>query len=210
MKKKYISIICAAVLFTGILAAAMCIYAAGKRMAGHDPLQPEIAQKILRFHILANSDGEKDQSIKLKVRDEIGNLMQKKLKDSEGLPDTEAVVLEHMDEITETAERILRENGCSYGASAKLAKVDFPEKTYGEYTFPEGEYEALQVTLGEGGGHNWWCVLYPNMCFQGSVYEVVEEEADEKLQEVLTPAEYADVFNSGKIRIRLKFLEYFR
>lgn len=210
MKKKYISIICAAVLFTGILAGAMCIYAAGKKMAAHDPLQPEIAQKILRFHILANSDSKKDQSIKLKVRDEIGNLMQKKLKNSEGLQDTEAVVLDHMDEITETAERILRENGFSYGASAKLAKVDFPEKTYGEYTFPEGEYEALQVTLGEGGGHNWWCVLYPNMCFQGSVYEVVEDEADEKLQEVLTPAEYADVFNSGKIRIRLKFLEYFR
>jgi stage II sporulation protein R len=66
------------------------------------------------------------------------------------------------------------------------------------------------VVLGEGAGHNWWCVLYPNLCFSGSVYEVKEDEAGEALREVLSPEEYADVLGSGKFRIRLKFLEYFR
>lgn len=205
MKRKYI----AAILFTGILAGAMGMMALLGSAEKKDPLQPEIAQKILRFHILANSDSKEDQEVKLKVRDGIGHLMQDKLKEADGLSDSKKVVLDNLDEITETAEKILKENGFSYKVFSKLAKVDFPVKTYGDYTFPEGEYDALQVTLGEGEGHNWWCVLYPNMCFQGSVYEIVEEEADEKLQEILSPAEYADVFDSGKIQIRLKFLEKF-
>lgn len=198
-------------MYAGILVVAMCILALGKQMKEKDdPLQPEIAGKILRFHILANSDSKKDQEVKLKVRDEIGRMMQEKLKNVGGLSDTEAVVSGELDEIRAVAEKILEENGFHYGASARLATVDFPVKTYGDYTFPKGEYKALQVTLGAGEGHNWWCVLYPNMCFQGSVYEIVDEEADEKLKEVLTPMEYADVFDSGKIKLRLKFLEYFQ
>lgn len=82
----------------------------------------------------------------------------------------------------------------------------FPGKTYGDYTFPEGNYEALEITLGDGAGHNWWCVLYPNMCFRGSVYEVVEDEAKENLKEVLTPDEYESIFDSGKYEIKLKSL----
>lgn len=175
-----------------------------------DPLQPEIAEKILRFHILANSDSNEDQEVKKIVRDAVGQMMAPKLADADGLAETEAIVEENLDEIVATAEKTLKEQGYDYGAQAKLANVDFPEKTYGDYTFPAGTYEALQVTLGEGAGHNWWCVLYPNMCFQGSVYEVVDKEADAALREVLTPEEYADVFQSGKVQIRFKFLEFFK
>ena len=75
--------------------------------------------------------------------------------------------------------------------------------------FPKGDYEALQIVIGEGEGQNWWCVLYPNMCFRGSVFEVVEEEAGEALREVLSPWEYADVFESGKVQLRFKILEFF-
>ena len=93
--------------------------------------------------------------------------------------------------------------------SARITKTNFPEKTYGNYTFPKGKYEALQIVIGEGNGQNWWCVLYPNMCFSGSVFEVVEEQAKESLKEVLNAWEYADVFDSGNVQIRFKFLEYF-
>lgn len=180
------------------------------RIQTADPLQPEIAEKILRFHVLANSDSEADQEVKKQVRDAVGGLMGPKLTDSKNLAETEAIVRNSMDEIVEVAEKTLEENGFTYGASARLADVEFPVKSYGEYTFPEGEYEALQVTLGEGNGHNWWCVLYPNMCFRGSVYEITEEDAKKALREVLTPEEYADVFRRGKFQIRFKFLEYFR
>ena len=172
-----------------------------------DPYQQAIAEKILRFHILANSDSDKDQKVKEKVRDAIGNYLAPQLEEARDLSDTKNIVTRHMDEIVTVAEETLEKEGYSYGASARLATVDFPVKTYGSYTFPAGEYEALEITLGEGNGHNWWCVLYPNMCFQGTVYEVVEEEADEALREVLTPEEYADVFNERNYQIRFRFAE---
>ena len=115
-----------------------------------------------------------------------------------------------MDEIIAVSKETLAANGFSYGASAELTHTDFPEKTYGDYTFPEGNYEALEITLGDGAGHNWWCVLYPNMCFRGSEYEVVEDEAKENLKEVLTPDEYESIFDSGKYEIKLKILDIFR
>ena len=175
--------------------------------AAPDPYQQGIAEKILRFHILANSDSDKDQKVKEKVRDAIGNYLAPQLEEARDLSDTKNIVTRHMDEIVTVAEETLEKEGYSYGASARLATVDFPVKTYGSYTFPAGEYEALEITLGEGNGHNWWCVLYPNMCFQGTVYEVVEEEADEALREVLTPEEYADVFNERNYQIRFRFAE---
>lgn len=175
-----------------------------------DPLQPEIADKILRFHVLANSDSKEDQEVKKKVRDAVGAMMEPKLAESRNLEETEAIVQRSMENIVEVATETLEENGYYYGARARLANVEFPVKSYGAYTFPAGEYEALQVTLGEGEGHNWWCVLYPNMCFRGSVYEVPSDEAKHALREVLTPEEYEDIFRHGKYQIRFKFLEYFR
>lgn len=175
-----------------------------------DPLQPEIADKILRFHVLANSDSKEDQEVKKKVRDAVGAMMEPRLAESRNLEETEAIVQQSMENIVEVATETLEENGYYYGARARLANVEFPVKSYGAYTFPAGEYEALQVTLGEGEGHNWWCVLYPNMCFRGSVYEVPSDEAKHALREVLTPEEYEDIFRHGKYQIRFKFLEYFR
>ena len=207
MKKRYRLVkIAGLVLLSGM---AVCFWAA-KNEAKADPLQPQIAEKILRFHVLGNSDSKEDQEVKLKVRDAIGAYMSDYLKDAGGIEQTREIVEVHMDEIIEVAEQVLEEEGFDYGADAMLTDTEFPEKTYGDYTFPAGTYEALEVVLGDGAGHNWWCVLYPNMCFRGSVYEVVEEEAGKALREVLTPEEYADVFDSGKYRVRLKFLEYFR
>lgn len=175
-----------------------------------DVSQEDIAEKILRFHILANSDSSEDQAVKRKVRDAVGAYMAPYLKDAKGLSQTREIVDAHLYDIVQTAESVLAANGFDYGATAQRARVDFPVKTYGDYTFPAGEYEALEITLGEGGGHNWWCVLYPNMCFQGTVYEVVTEDADAALREVLTPEEYAGVFNSGNIEVRFRFLDFFR
>lgn len=175
-----------------------------------DPLQPGIADKILRFHVLANSDSKEDQEVKKKVRDAVGAMMEPRLAESRNLEETEAIVQQSMEKIVEVTTETLEDNGYHYGASARLANVEFPVKSYGAYTFPAGEYEALQVTLGEGEGHNWWCVLYPNMCFRGSVYEVPSDEAKHALREVLTPEEYEDIFRHGKYQIRFKFLEYFR
>lgn len=174
---------------------------------GNDPLQPAIASKILRFHVLANSDSKEDQAVKLKVRDAVGDYMAPLLEEAEDLEETRQIVEARMEEIIKVAQETLTEEGYEYPVSASLTETLFPEKTYGSYTFPKGTYEALQIVLGEGKGENWWCVLYPNMCFRGAVYEVVDEEADPVLREVLSPWEYADVFEGGEVEIRWKWWE---
>lgn len=190
----------------GIAVIALYIWTV---VLGNDPLQPSIASKILRFHVLANSDTKCDQAVKAEVRDAVGTYLQPLLEEAESLDETKQIVARNLKEIIKTAEETLKNAGYHYDVTARIAKIDFPEKTYGSYTFPKGEYEALQIVIGEGKGQNWWCVLYPNMCFKGSVFEVVEEEAEESLREVLNPWEYADVFDSGKVEFRFKFLEYF-
>lgn len=173
-------------------------------------MQQEMAKKILRFHILANSDSEEDQKVKLLVRNAIGKQAENWLLKSKSIEESKKIIGTHMDEIERLAQETLQKNGYAYEVCARLCQVDFPEKTYGEYTFPKGRYEALQVELGTGRGQNWWCVLYPNMCFRGSLYEVIEKDAKESLQEVLSPQEYRMIFNKKKYKIRLKFLEYFK
>ena len=193
-------------VFAGVI-ASLYIWTT---VLGNDLLQPSIASKILRFHVLANSDSNADQEVKEKVRDAVGVYLQPLLQDSESLEETKQIVTENMQQIITVAENTLQENGYTYPVCARITNTSFPEKSYGAYTFPKGEYEALQIVIGEGEGQNWWCVLYPNMCFRGSVFEVVEEEAGEALREVLSPWEYADVFESGKVQLRFKFLEFFK
>ena len=176
---------------------------------GGDFLQPSIASKILRFHVLANSDSNADQAVKEKVRDAVGIYLQPLLEDAKSLEETKVIVDKHLSEVVYVAENTLRQQGYDYKVTAHITQTDFPEKSYGPYTFPPGEYEALQIIIGEGAGQNWWCVLYPNMCFRGSVFEVIQEEAGEALREVLSPWEYAEVFESGKVQVRFKFLEFF-
>lgn len=199
--KKYLFLITAGVI------SSLYIWTA---VLGNDLLQPSIASKILRFHVLANSDSDADQAVKEEVRDAVGVYLGPLLQDAENVEETKQIIEENMEQIVSVAKDTLTEHGYAYDVKAQIARADFPEKTYGAYTFPKGEYEALQIVIGEGKGQNWWCVLYPNMCFRGSVFEVVEEEAKEALREVLSPWEYADVFDSGEVEVRFKFLDFFK
>ncbi len=174
---------------------------------GNDPLQPAIADKILRFHVLANSDTEVDQSLKLQVRDAVGIYLKPLLEEAQDLETSKEIVNNHIEEIEAVAEETLLEQGFSYSVKAQITETYFPQKSYGEYTFPKGDYEALQLIIGKGEGQNWWCVLYPNMCFRGTVFEVIEADAGRELREVLNPWEYADVFQSGRVEFRFHFLE---
>lgn len=176
----------------------------GQRML----LQRGIADEVLRFHVLANSDSEADQNLKLAVRDAVGSFMQEKLTDVENLEECELVVRQSLGEIEEAAAETIAENGYDYDVTAELEHTSFPVKNYGSYTFPAGDYEALRIVIGEGNGHNWWCVMYPNMCFSDSMYEVVDEEAGEKLREVLTTEEYEKVLAEGDYQVRMKYFSW--
>lgn len=173
-------------------------------------MQEDIAGKVLRFHVLANSDSREDQALKLAVRDAVGAEMAEVLAGAGDREACEKIINANLNRIKATAEQVVEEWGLDYEVEAALEEVDFPVKTYGDYTFPAGKYEALRVVIGEGEGHNWWCVMYPNMCFSGSVYEVVDEEAEEKLREVLDEEEYETVLSSGDYEVRLKCLDFLR
>ena len=177
--------------------------------AKQSQMQQELAEEVFRFHVLANSDSKEDQALKMQVKEAVIAYMKEEIPCSDSVETTKDWARTHLDAIVNLAEAVIMEEGYAYEVMAEVTTCDFPEKTYGDITFPAGEYEALRIEIGEAKGQNWWCVLYPNMCFRGTVYEVVEEEAKEALKEILSPWEYADVFDSGNVKLRFKFLEYF-
>lgn len=202
MKKYKRILFCIGILFL-LIASSM-----GKSYYVHREYQKEIAAKILRFHVLANSDSEGDQALKLEVRDAIGSYMAPKVKDAGSVSECEKIVTDNMSGIIDTAEAVIKQEGYDYSVTASLGKADFPVKTYGCYTFPEGTYEALNVVIGAGEGQNWWCVMYPNMCFATSVYEVVDEDAKQSLQKVLTTDEYESLMENKNYEVKFKFLTF--
>lgn len=194
----------------GILYITILFMTVGMSVYGvrQDRTQKEIAEKILRFHVRANSDSSEDQTLKLKIRDAVGSLMGKKLAEAEDKEMCRDIVEENMQDIIHTAEQVIAEEGYDYSVSAYVSNVDFPVKRYGSYTFPAGKYEALEVVIGAGMGENWWCVMYPNMCFEGSVYEVEDEHAKEALQETLTEEEYESLLSGKEYEISFKYLRF--
>ena len=120
---------------------------------------------LIRFHVIANSDTLYDQSIKLKVRDAIIKKVNHVLNSAKNEKEAEQLLERHSKEILETANNILSKENCGYTATAKLGTSIFPTKTYGNITLPAGKYNAYKIILGEGKGKNWWCVLYPPLCF---------------------------------------------
>lgn len=170
----------------------------------------EIAEKIIRFHVIANSDSSEDQQLKLKVRDAVGNFMRPELSGVSDIAKSRRIVTENLSAIEKEAEKVIAEEGYTYTVSAELTRTDFPEKTYGQYTFPAGNYQALEVTIGEGNGQNWWCVMYPNLCFYGSTYEVIEEEAAKSLERVLSPKEYKSLMENKDYEVKFAFRDFWK
>lgn len=173
-------------------------------------MQRQLAEKVLRFHVLANSDSVEDQNLKLQVRDAIGGYMQEKMQNQKSKAECERFVSEKVPEIEQLAKHVIENAGFSYEVHAELTECAFPVKTYGAYTFPAGNYDALRITIGDGKGQNWWCVMYPNMCFENSMYEVVDKKSEEKLRAVLDDEEYQMVLESGDYEVRFWLLELFK
>lgn len=166
-----------------------------------------ISDKVLRFHVIAKSDSENDQRRKLLVRDAVGAWMELKLQHAKDRADCEQIIDENMDQIRAVAEQTLEQDGEAEQVRVQLANVEFPDKVYGDYTFPAGTYRALQIIIGDGEGHNWWCVLYPNLCFSSEGYDVTGEKAKQELTQVLSATEYQTLLREHRYRLRFRFLK---
>ncbi len=181
---------------------------AGLRYEQRLEMQKGIAEKIIRFHVIANSDTKEDQDLKLAVRDAVGIKMSGILKEAGDRSRSETLICENMEDMKQTAEKVIAERGYDYDVDICLTDTDFPVKTYGAYTFPAGNYEALEIVIGAGKGHNWWCVMYPNMCFSDTMYEVIDEDAKSSLKKVLSDEEYQKVLESGDYKVRFRYLTF--
>lgn len=195
--------------FLLLVVAAVCVIVGGKQYQQYK-MTEEIAEKIIRFHVLANSDTEEDQKLKLEVRDAIGAFMQPRLSNVTDIENSRQIVRESIPDIEQKAEEVITENGYTYTVSATLSNIDFPEKTYGPYTFQAGNYEALEIVIGKGEGHNWWCVMYPNLCFFNSTYEVVDEEAEKSLERILTPEEYQSLMEDKNYEVKFAIVDFWK
>jgi stage II sporulation protein R len=141
----------------------ICCWESNKTLAA--VVEPTIPEESIRLRILANSDAPDDQWVKRLIRDEVIRQMSEWVTEPEGIEAARAAVLSHMPELNDLVGRLLAENGYDYGYNVELGQVPFPTKLYGNKVYPAGDYEALRITLGKGEGQNWWCVLFPPLCF---------------------------------------------
>ena len=125
----------------------------------------DIKDKLIRFHVIANSDTDEDQNLKLKVRDKVVEALSEKLSNVNSLEEAENVLEENIDYVNEIAKEVIEENNYTYEVTTMLSYENFPDKVYGDCVFPQGNYEAFRVIIGEGKGQNWWCVMFPSLCF---------------------------------------------
>ena len=136
--------------------------------------QGELADRVIRIHVIANSDSEEDQRLKLEVRDAVLGLVAEA---GEGVCDPEemhAVLTPRLPELEALGEKVLRAQGCMDDVTASLTEWWFPTKDYGAFSFPAGEYTALRLVIGDGAGENWWCVAFPPLCV-GAAAETIED-----------------------------------
>ena len=139
---------------------AVCLLTGAMSLRNQDVLQ----QKMIRLHVVANSDSDRDQTLKLQVRDKVLAFTEQTMRASASREEANNALREALPQIKSMAEDILRENDCSDSVEARLEPAEFPLKAYDGFRLPAGEYMALRVLIGEAAGQNWWCVVYPPLC----------------------------------------------
>ena len=164
-------------------------------------MQQNLAEEVFRFHVLANSDSDEDQALKMQVKEAVLSYMKEEIPESDCVESTKEWARSHLNAIVNLAEEVIREEGYTYDVMAEVTTCDFPDKTYGDITFPSGEYEALRIEIGEAEGQNWWCVLYPNLCFMDAVHAVVPEKGKKDLKKVLDDDTYEMVTATSRFKI---------
>lgn len=166
-----------------------------------------IKSDVLRMHILANSDSEEDQALKLKVRDRLLECSEDIFGGADSLVEMKKKAGAKLDKINTIVGQVIHENGFDYSSEAKLVNMDFDTREYGEITMPAGKYDALRITIGEAEGHNWWCVMYPPLCIPAA--ENVEGDTD--TAEDYFKADQVDMMEHPEdYEIRFKCLDVFK
>ena len=203
-----------------ILAALACLLAAAflwnmQVRKEQQELAARISPSILRFHVIANSNGKEDQELKLKVKSFLLEEIYRQISQESGNQELGKEQLctwlsLRKEQLAQETESFLHESGKEMKVSAELKTVEFPEKFYGSLRLPAGSYDAFQVTLGQGRGRNWWCVLYPKLCLTKDAVQETPESSLETLKVLQSPEDYQAVTRPRpNLHIRFAFLKAF-
>lgn len=175
-----------------------------------------LSDSVLRLHIIANSDSSTDQELKLKVRDNIIEYINTLTSSYSDKKDVISMVNNHLDSFKEIALNTIKENGYNYDVNIEIGNFHFPTKSYGDISFPAGNYDALKIEIGDAIGQNWWCVLFPPLCFVNSSTGVVPDDSKNTLKENINSESYEIISernnsndNTSAIKIKFKIIEFF-
>ncbi len=204
-------------ILIGILIAILSVTTVliSKEISKIEACSYDYKEKLIRFHVIANSDTDEDQELKLKVRDAVIAYLQPKLENSKSIEESEAIIKSEYDDLENISKDIISENGYNYKVNVGLQYSDFPAKQYSSVVLPAGKYKALKIVIGEGKGKNWWCVMFPPLCFVDDQNGVIDEKTDKKLKEVLTTEEYDLIMAKNKtevsnLQFKFKITEVFQ
>ena len=165
----------------------------------------DISNSVFRLHVLANSDSKEDQNLKYLVRDSLLDYMNNLCEGISSKEEAISLVTEHKKEFEDIALKVIYENGYAYPVKINIGNFSFPTKTYGDISLPAGMYDALRVEIGNASGQNWWCVMFPSLCFIDISSGIVNNESKELLEENLSEESYNVVSNTSNTCIKLKF-----
>lgn len=176
-----------------------------------EAVSSDISDSVFRLHVIANSDSNEDQALKYKVRDNLLKYMNNICSDCSSKQEAIDLVTEHQEEFKQVALDTIKKEGYSYNVKINIGNFEFPTKQYGDISLPAGYYDALRVEIGEAKGRNWWCVMFPSLCFIDVSSGIVPEESKEELQNILSDEEYSIISDNSDNGIKLKFklIEFF-
>jgi stage II sporulation protein R len=198
------------ILIIAFLVGIIITYKTSDNKVDIEKMQKEIAEKIVRFHVIANSDSDNDYQLKIKVKKAVVDYISPLLENSTDINETREILNNQREEIKKLAAEVIHNDGYDYEVSAKLTYSYFPTKAYGDIILPPGEYEAFEIEIGAARGTNWWCILYPPLCFTENIHGVVPDKSKKLLENVLDEDEYKVITNTYEdTTYRFKILEFF-
>ena len=163
-----------------------------------------LSNNLFRLHVIANSDSEEDQNLKYAVRDNLISYMNTICKDTTSKEDAVKIANNHINDFYMIAKNTIKKNGYNYDIKISIGNYPFPTKTYGDISLPAGYYDALKVEIGEAKGRNWWCVMFPTLCFVDISNGVIPEDSKQDLQNNLSQENY-NLISAGNTEYKFKF-----
>lgn len=171
-----------------------------------------IEDSVFRLHVLANSDSKEDQNLKYKVRDALIEYMNTISKNVTSKEEVISIAKEHEEDFYKIAKDVISQNGFSYDVNIQIGNFPFPTKQYGDISLPSGNYDAMRVEIGDSLGQNWWCVMFPPLCFVDVTSGIVPDESKEIIKDNLSTEEYNLISDTDNNEIKFKFrlIEFFQ